>query len=143
MTMAPPPPPHDPSQRELVARLDGWEVRAFPEEGRMHLYFAPRGLLHLQLWHPKRRISVLTPSRLTMHRWEVFPVAGWKLPIASDNILRDVVEGRLGIPLPCPTALEAVQRWFLERPIREALREQEQELAAVNRMGSRPRTSRS
>jgi len=118
---AAPPPPHDPADRVVVATVDGWEVRAFPEGSRMHDYSVPRMLLHLQLWHPARRVSVLTPSRLALRRWEIFPVAGWKMPIADDQILRDILATELRAPLPGRAALEALLRWFVDRPVRNAL----------------------
>ncbi len=71
-----PPPPHDPAERVVVARLGAWEVRLFT--GRKLEYFVPRGLWHAQLWHPGERVSVLTPSRLTCGLYEAYPVEGWK-----------------------------------------------------------------
>lgn len=134
-----PPPPHDRSGRRVVARVGEWEVRTFAEGSRMHAYFAPRGLLHLQLWHPARGVSVLTPSRLTAHHWEVFPVAGWKLPVSDEHLLREVIARRLGLELPSPATLEALQRWFLDRAIREALRAQERQAHAPPTRGYLPR----
>ena len=118
---APPLRPHDPEDRVVVAELDGWEARVFPSDGRMHEYFLPRGLLHVQLWHPVRRVSVLSPSRLTLDRWEVFPVAGWSMPIADERILRDIMATKLASPLPRRSFVEAMQRWFVDAPLRRAI----------------------
>jgi hypothetical protein len=71
-----PPAPHDPREREHVQTLRGWQVRLFDDE--RFAYFVPRGLWHVQLWQPERGISLLTPSRLTGHAYELFPVAEWK-----------------------------------------------------------------
>jgi hypothetical protein len=63
------PPLHAPFDRELLARVGPWEVRRHADD-RVG-YFATRALLHLQLWHPTCRVSVLTPSRLTADRFEI------------------------------------------------------------------------
>jgi hypothetical protein len=139
-----PPAPHDPRERallfEIVAAaapraqvaLHGssgrssavaatrWEVRAFPAGGRMHRYFAPRGLLHVQLWQPESEVSVLTPSRLTLGRWEVFPVDGWKLGADRVAELRRLIRIRFGVEPPTPTQLTAVRAWFVDREERRA-----------------------
>jgi hypothetical protein len=65
------PPLHVPSDRELLARVGPWEVRRHAVADERFAYFASRALLHLQLWHPEQRISVLTPSRLTGGRFEL------------------------------------------------------------------------
>jgi hypothetical protein len=112
------PPPHDPRQRDLIVRLPEWEVRAFPRDGRMHAYFAPRGLLHLQLWHPRARVSVLTPSRLTCGRYEIYPYEGRKLPVADMQALYRAMSALLRRELPPPARLVALERWFVEREAR-------------------------
>lgn len=113
-----PPPPHDPRERDLIVRLPEWEVRAFPKGGRMHAYFAPRGLLHLQLWHPRARVSVLTPSRLTCGRYEIYPYEGRKLPVADMQALYRAMSALLRCELPPPARLVALERWFVEREAR-------------------------
>jgi hypothetical protein len=114
------PAPHGSSGRSCAADATRWEVRAFPVSGRMHRYFAPRGLLHVQLWQPEAAVSVLTPSRLTLGRWEVFPVDGWKL--AADRVaeLRRLIRARFGIEPPTPAQLTAVRSWFVDREARRA-----------------------
>lgn len=139
-----PPAPHDPRERTLMfellassssaaprarhgsigrgaARATRWEVRAFPVGGRMHRYFAPRGLLHLQLWQPESGVSVLTPSRLTLSRWEVFPVEGWKHGARDVEALRRAVRLAHKVDLPSTAQLGAVRAWFVEREERRAL----------------------
>lgn len=65
------PPLHAPGDRELLARVGPWEVRRYAAGDHRFAYFASRAFLHLQLWHPVRQISVLTPSRLTGGRFEI------------------------------------------------------------------------
>lgn len=63
------PPLHAPHDRELLARVGPWEVRRHADDRCAD--FATRSLLHLQLWNPVLRVSVLTPSRLTGGRFEI------------------------------------------------------------------------
>lgn len=53
-----PPPPHDPAERVLITRIDGWHVRDFSLVDVRSAYFALRGFAHLQLWHPDARVSL-------------------------------------------------------------------------------------
>jgi hypothetical protein len=144
--MAWPPAPHDPRERALICTLvvrapalpahssrhgstgrrgapasTRWEVRAFPIGGRMHRYFAPRGLLHLQLWQPESGVSMLTPSRLTLGRWEVFPVEGWKRGLDQVADLRRLVRSSLRVEPPTAAQLAAARAWFVDREERRAL----------------------
>lgn len=80
-----PPAPHDPRERRTILWLGAWEVRL--HDDRKFQYFIARGLWHLQLWHPERGISVLTPSRLTNGLYEVFPVDGWKARVGGYEAL--------------------------------------------------------
>jgi hypothetical protein len=64
-------PLHAPADRELLARVGSWEVRRHAAEDERFAYLVSRAMLHVQLWHPARRISVLTPSRLTAGRFEI------------------------------------------------------------------------
>ena len=47
------------------------ELRQFADDDPRTAYFARRGFAHVQLWHPERRVSVLTPSRLTGGNFEL------------------------------------------------------------------------
>jgi hypothetical protein len=69
--LGPLPPLHAPTDRELFARVGSWEVRRHGAEDERFSYLASRAMLHVQLWHPMRRISILTPSRLTGGRFEI------------------------------------------------------------------------
>jgi hypothetical protein len=108
-----PPPPHDPRERVEIARLGDWEVRSFRPDGVKHRYFAPRGMLHLQLWHPAAGISLLTPSQLTLRRYEVYPIAEWKFAHASLDSIRGIVRSSHGIELPVAAAIRALERWHV------------------------------
>ena len=115
-----PPPPHDPRERTAVASIDGWEIRIFPEGDRKAEYFAPRGFLHAQLWHPVARVSVLTPSRLTGGLFELFPYQGWKAPVCEPSLLRALVVETHGLPFPCPKRLAAIIEWYVRAAERRA-----------------------
>lgn len=114
-----PPRPHDPDERILVDTCPPglgvptyrhWEVRLFDPAGLFHFYFGAKGMLHLQLWHPWSGVSLLTPSRLTSARYEVFPVAGWKLAATDYAELVAAVHAEHGITLPAAEALAGLCR---------------------------------
>jgi hypothetical protein len=117
-----PPPPHDPRERVLAAHIDGWEVRAFPPDDRKFQYFVTRGFLHVQLWHPQARVSVLTPSRLTGDQYEVFPCGGWKAPVDEPAPLRRLVARTHGVALPSLGRLAAIVEWYVRAEERRAAR---------------------
>ena len=128
-----PPRPHDPRDRIAVAGVDAWEVRVFPPGSRHHRYFAGREMLHLQLWDARRGISVLTPSRITAGRYEVFPVHDWKLAVADFQELRELVAKELGIRLPGTRRQRALEEWFVARDVRAAEAIQAHEVRKVTR----------
>jgi len=124
-----PPRPHDPRERELVAVISdlafgapdssvagpaparsggAWEVRQFSARDTKHDYFAPRGFLHLQLWHPTAAISILTPSRLTGGNYEVHDGDRVVLPAWTD-----VVSYLPDLAPPGRARLAALERWFV------------------------------
>lgn len=88
--------------------LGAWKALVFG--GRMLGYFAPRGLAHVQLWHERAGISVLTPSRLTGGRYEVFPVAGWKKRASDYRTLEWLVEQEHGVALPPLAEVSRIER---------------------------------
>lgn len=88
--------------------LGEWEARLFGD--RMYEYFRPRGLWHLQLWHPRRRISVLSPSRLTRGRWEAFPIRGWKQDGSSYGVVAEHIESEHPVRMPSDAAVAALER---------------------------------
>ena len=112
-----PPAPHDPRERELAMLADGWEVRVFG--GRKFQYFVGRGFLHVQLWHPEERISILTPSRLTCGFYEVFPVLDWKARAADHDRLAQIFSTlRTKARLPPRARLLTVERAFVDDIVR-------------------------
>jgi hypothetical protein len=113
---SPLPPPHDPAERVLVTRLDGWQVRDFGYDDIRVAYFAARGISHFQLWHPVQRVSVLTPSRLTDDQYEVFPVQRWKRRALSWREMADVLRSHHALEPPSESCLRALERWFLRPP---------------------------
>jgi len=113
---APPPPPHDPAERVLITRVDGWHVRDFGYDDIRLAYFATRGYSHFQLWHPHQRVSVLTPSRLTDGTYEVFPVGTWKRRAADWSALATLLRAHHDLEPPSEACLRALERWFQRAP---------------------------
>jgi hypothetical protein len=110
-----PPPPHDPTERVLLGHIDDWEVRDFAVDDPRHRYLLPRGFGHLQLWHPSAHLSILTPSRLTLDRYEAFPVAGWKRRAHDWAALAALLRAETDVQPPSPLSLRALARWFERR----------------------------
>jgi hypothetical protein len=113
------PPPHDPTERNGVAWVGLWQVRQFSDGDARLAYFRPRGFHHLQLWNPDERISILTPSRLTAGRFEVWPEGGdrWSAPT-----WREVTEHLAGVALPSSLEILALESWFIAREEPRSLR---------------------
>ena len=106
-----PPRPHDPTEREVVSYLGDWQVRQFPESDSKLAYFTGRGFLHVQLWHPGRGVSVLTPSRLTGGRFDVWTDDG-RMSLPHWNAVRQAIAE---VATPGPVEVEALERWFVLR----------------------------
>ncbi len=102
-------------------------MRAFPRHGSTHRYFATRDLLHLQLWHPEACVSLLTPSRLTAHAYELFPIDGWKRAVGSAEAARRLARYELGVELPSPLRLAALIEWYVRSEERRAARPEQEE----------------
>lgn len=116
-----PPRPHDPGERLFVETCAPdlthptyrhWEVRLFDPAGIFHCYFGDHGMLHLQLWHPWSGVSLLTPSRLTAGRYEVFPCAGWKLADSDYDVIASAVRREHGVAVPSAERLARVGREY-------------------------------
>lgn len=102
---------HAPCERALVTMLGDWEVRRHDERGEHHRYFAPRGMLHFQLWHPTARVSILTPSRLTRGRFEV-----WRDEVRSALRTWEGVTAHLAdFAIPTKAEIAALQVWLIAR----------------------------
>lgn len=113
--IAPPPPPHDPSERELAHVVGEWEVRVFADA--KFRYFVERGLWHAQLWHPTAGVSVLTPSRLTNDAYEVYPARGWKVRASTMAEVARLVADEHAVRFLDDDALRELERVFVAAPI--------------------------
>lgn len=113
------PPPHDPDERTGVAWVGLWQVRQFAEDDARLAYFRPRGFHHLQLWNPAERISILTPSRLTAGKFEVWPEGGERWSAAT---WREVGDRLAGIAVPSAIEVGALESWFIAREEPRSLR---------------------
>ena len=109
-----PPPPHDPLDRILVGHLDDWQIRIFDPAGRWHQYFAPRGLLHLQLWSPKHGVSLITPSELTCHRYEVYQQDLWKYAHRELQSVREILKKTSNVELPAERQLISLEYGWVD-----------------------------
>lgn len=111
-----PPPPHDPRERERIATAGPWEVLQFAADDSRIRYFAPRRMLHLQLWHPGRRISILTPSLITDGLYEVVLAShGDRGRTPSLPALREALREVLRVELPTDRQLERWTTWYVDR----------------------------
>lgn len=109
-----PPPPHDPRDRVLLDVIEGWEIRVFEPGSRMERYFSDCGFDHLQLWHASLGFSLLTPSRLTEGRFEVYPLADWKYSVSDYRVLKEIVRQTIQIELPRHQMIETLLEVFIE-----------------------------
>ncbi len=117
---------HAPIERVVVGRIGAWEVRWHDEASAHHGYFATHGLLHLQLWHPGARVSVLTPSPLTNERFEIWrdglriAVRTWAEVAAHLGDL--TMSSGASVPLPGGAEVAALHTWMIVRDAVAALR---------------------
>ncbi len=115
-----PPPPHDPLDRMLVGHIDEWELRIFDPSGRWHEYFAPRGLLHLQLWNEEYGISLISPSQLTLHRYELHHPACWKFAHRELCEIESKLAEYCGLRLPHEEQLISLEYGWVDTVAAEA-----------------------
>lgn len=105
----PPPRPHDPFERVVVAVADGWEICQFADADPRLAYFTPRGFRHVQLWHPDAQVSVLTPSKLTSGAFEV-----WSTTVRfACPRWEDVVCALPEVILPGAAQVRAFEHWLV------------------------------
>lgn len=78
--------PHDPRDRVLLRRLSGWEVRRPVELPGSHTHGG------WQFWQPDVGLSVLTPSHLTAHTFEVVSIKGWKVRVERLEAVATIVK---------------------------------------------------
>ena len=121
-------PLHDPMQRALVFDSGCWQFRAFAWNDPKHRYFAPRGMLHLQLWHPARRLSILTPSRLTEGAWEAC-IDGERLRYGCYPGGARYLCDTYSVRVPPPDSVEFLETWFVRAALIGAVPRPSQEPA--------------
>jgi hypothetical protein len=114
-----PPPPHDPRERRLLTSADGWQVRVFGEQDFRYAYFARNSMLHLQLWHVERHVSVLTPSRLTADCWELHSRQTGKRRMGHRVALERSLFAWHRLALPNASTLAGLLFWFVRVPTGE------------------------
>lgn len=136
----PPPRPHDPAERELVAQVGPWQVRRLAHGSAKLEYCARRGFLHLQLWHPQAGVSVLTPSRLTGDQYDV-AAAGRRLVVPSVAGLAAVL-APLRLQPPAGARLAALIEWHV-RAIERRLARDAPAAGALEPPRAAPRSARS
>lgn len=99
---------HNENLRSLVYWLGEWDVRIYRPCSDVHRLLAVNGMYHLQLWHPESRTSLLTPTALTEHQFEVSPLFGGAFHSHSYAELAAVLNAARGIELPAPELLSDV-----------------------------------
>ena len=107
-------PLHDPNERVLVGCHGPWEVRAHARNSKRHHCFAPRGLLHIQLWYPERNVSVLTQSALTDGRFEVCSEHRRVRPCCPKHLQNTLASMDL-LPL-CMHLVRSYESWLVHAP---------------------------
>ncbi len=110
-----PPPPHDPRERCRVGWINEWQVRIFSRQDVKYGYFARHGFLHLQLWHPIFRLSILTPSNLTAAHYEIFPIQKWKFRTCCISHLNEILDEHSHAPSIDPLVLTLMEHYFVLR----------------------------
>lgn len=94
---------HAPEPRELLATIDGWELRQFAS--------TERGAGHVQLWLPDQRVSIVTPSRATAGQFEA-RIGDERLAARTWKSLRRELAYR-GVAPPGRHIVRALERWFV------------------------------
>lgn len=102
-----PAPPHDPRERVSLTHLGVWDLRAFAVGGRFHNFFHRHGLLHVQLWHPFKGVSVLTPSPITRGAYGVYPAPEDRRRCSDYHDAQHVVQVLFEVALPTLDDVEA------------------------------------
>jgi len=132
---------HDPSSRAVVSRVGDWEVRVLPRRSQQFPRPNRRNDPHVQLWHPRLRLSVITPNRLTANRFEV-QLAGkrtWRM--ARTAALHPFVALLAGVDLPRMREIAMLAEWFGRSQARHGRRHPQtaRTRAAQQRPGSKRR----
>jgi hypothetical protein len=109
---------HVPVDRAVIARVSEWEIRCHDARGDRHRSVASRRVLYLQLWNPRARVSVVTPSRLTRDRFEIWR-DGIRIVVRR---WEEVAERLVDLALPDGTKVAALHIWMIVRDELDALR---------------------
>ena len=107
------PPLHADATRLELIEADGWRVRRIAADDERFAYCARHGMLHLQLWHPERRTSILTPSALTSGQVDVWVAGRGRGAVRDYATLAAIMRAERVTPLS-PAYVRALVRWLIE-----------------------------
>lgn len=107
------PPLHADATRHPLVEADGWQVRRFALDDERFAYLARHGMLHLQLWHPRLRASILTPSALTGGQVDVWVAGRGRGAVRDYATLATIMRAERVAPL-APAYVRALVRWLVE-----------------------------
>ncbi len=79
---------------------------------------------------------MLTPSRLTAGRWELYPYRGRKPTAFDEEGVAWLVRSEHHVTLPSIPWLRALERWFVTGEVRSTMPELSAEVAGDARSGS-------
>jgi len=103
---------HNPEQRCFVHQVGSWYILRHAANDPMVSWLAPRGLLHLQLYHAPTGLSVLTPSGLTEGTYELGEGAE-RARYHCYGCLNGHLVREHGVHLPCLRSVRWAERWFV------------------------------
>lgn len=90
-----------------VARWGGWT-----------LYRLPQHACPVQLVHAATGASLLVPCEATAFEFELWPIRGGVLPLASLDEVETVLYGEHGAPPPPAQLVAVALRWFVHARLR-------------------------
>jgi len=106
---------HRTQHRACVQKYFGWQLCVIPYNDPHHRDASQAGHLHLQLWHPGTRTSILTPSGLTSRTYEVWNER-FHLRFGEYCCVAATIENELGVQLPSSAWIEQYLCWFVWAP---------------------------
>ena len=109
------PPGHDLDRRMQVYTHEGWVCRSHARNDINYANMAALGQLHLQLWLPHARVSILTPSSLTDGDFEVC-LFGDLFRVSSSAELNALLVTEAAVAPPCPGLIHYLQTWLVWAP---------------------------
>lgn len=102
---------HAVTERAVVGRCGGWEVRRHPLGEPAVAAYVRDGYLHLQLWCGRSGISILTPSRLTAGLFDLQLADGARVRAHLYQRVVDAVPA--GVRAPSESDVAALERWHV------------------------------